>query len=236
VLFGAHKPFCILSATFFRFRPSEQIYLAVPFIFKQSTTQIRLFAAGATVLLLVGAGCKREAGDKKPGTPSPSPSTKASPSGLPVEAQLGNLELTMLDEKGRTIVEVKAKAGAVGPGRPGADMGSAVGSLSGGTAILHQEGKPAAKLTADSLRADQETRTVTAKGNATVTSLADSSAPAIRADTMIWRYETGTIKGNGNVLVTRKPDLRVPGTSFTADTRLQTFTLSGGAGPVSGTF
>jgi lipopolysaccharide assembly outer membrane protein LptD (OstA) len=111
-----------------------------------------------------------------------------------------------------------------------------VGSLSQGTAILYQEGKPAAKLTADSVRAEQETRIVTAKGNATVTSLSDPNSPAIRADTMIWRYETGTITGTGNVLVTRKPDIRVPGTSFTADTRLHSFTLNGGAGAATGTY
>jgi lipopolysaccharide assembly outer membrane protein LptD (OstA) len=143
--------------------------------------------------------------------------------------------LTLIDEKGRTIVEVTARAGAVGPGKAGTQTGGVVGSLSGGTAVLYQEGKPAAKLTADSVRAEQETRTVVAKGNATVTSLADPNTPAIRADTMTWRYETGTIKGTGNVLVTRKPDLRIPGTSFSADTRLHSFTLNGGAGPATGT-
>jgi hypothetical protein len=153
-----------------------------------------------------------------------------------VEAQIDDLDLTLLDEKGRTIVQLTARAGTVGPGKAGTQMGGTVGTLSGGTAVLYQEGKPAAKLTADSVRAEQESRTVVAKGNATVTSLAAPNTPAIRADTMTWRYETGTIKGVGNVLVTRKPDLRIPGSSFSADTRLRSFTLKGGAGVGTGTF
>lgn len=201
---------------------------------KPYAAQIVLVAVGAATILSA-SGCqggKRSASAK----PSPSPSAKPSPSGLPLEAQLGNLDLTLIDEKGRTIAEVTAKAGAVGPGKAGTQAGGVVGSLSKGTAVLYQEGKPAAKLTADSLRADKDTGIVVANGNAVVTSLADLTTPAIRADTMTWKYDPGTITGTGNVLVTRKPDMRIPGTSFSADTRLRKFTLKGGAGPATGTF
>lgn len=204
---------------------------------KRYADRILLFVFGAIALLSPTAGCKggKQNGDSAK-KPSASPSAKPSTSGLPLEAQLGNLDLTLIDEKGRTIVEVTARAAAVGPGKPGTQSGSIVGSLSAGTATLYQEGKPAAKLTADSIRADKDTRIVTATGNAKVTSLALPNTPAIRADTMTWRYETGTITGSGNVLVTRKPDLRVPGASFSADTRLRSFTLNGGAGAATGTF
>ncbi|MES2463231.1 MAG: LPS export ABC transporter periplasmic protein LptC [Armatimonadota bacterium] len=203
-------------------------------------SRIAAAAFGFAALLPFATGCNNGGGkDQSTKKPSPSPSAKASPAGIPLEAQISDIDLTLLDENGRTIVQVTAKAGAVGPGQPGkagAQPGGVVGSLSGGTAVLYQEGKPTAKLTADSVRAEQESRTVVARGNATVTSLADPSSPAIRADTMTWRYDTGTITGVGNVLITRKPDLRVPGKSFSANTRLNSFTLNGGAGPATATF
>ena len=208
---------------------------------KRSISQIGTFAFGVAAILFVATGCTGGNNARNAaGKPSPSPSAKARPAVLPLEAQIGDLDLTLIDEKGRTIVQVTARAGAVGPGKAGTGAtpqpGGVVGSLSHGTAVLYQEGKPAAKLTADSVRADQETRIVTAKGNATVTSLSNPSSPAIRADTMTWRYETGTITGIGSVLVTREPDMRVPGTSFSADTRLRSFTLNGGAGAATGTY
>ena len=202
---------------------------------KLHTANIVLFTVGAASLLSAASGCQgvKQSSNAKP---SQSPYAKPSPSGLSLEAQLGNLDLTLIDEKGRTIAEVTAKAGSVGPGKAGTPTGAVVGALNKGTAILYQEGKPSAKLTADSLQADKDTRTVVATGNAVVTSLADPNTPAIRADTMTWKYDPGTIHGTGNVLVTRKPDLRVPGASFTADTRLRKFTLKGGAGSATGTF
>lgn len=127
---------------------------------------------------------------------------------------------------------VSARAGSVGPGT-GGGIGGAVGGLKNGTVVLYQSGKPAARLTADTLTASQSRRSVVGTGKVVVRSLALPDSPAIRSDTMTWRYDTGTIQGTGNVLVTREPGTRIPGRAFTADTKLSRFTLEGGAGPAS---
>jgi hypothetical protein len=62
---------------------------------KRFTVQIAVFA----LLLSGSAGCSGGAKKEASVKPSPSPSAKAKNQGLPLEAQLGNLDLTLLDEK-----------------------------------------------------------------------------------------------------------------------------------------
>lgn len=191
-------------------------------------------AAGALASLLAAAGCgpKKSEGPK----PSPSPSVKSSPRAAPLEATVRDLDLLLTDPKGAPVAQIKAEAGSVGPG--GAASGSAgyQGALRVGTATLYQEGKAAATLRADELKADQAKRTVTGRGNVVVRSLQSPESPAIRADEMTWRYDDDTVTGSGNVLVTRAPDLQVPASRFEADTRVRDFTLYGGGKPATGSF
>lgn len=182
--------------------------------------------------LLVGALCCAAAGCgvKKPRPPAP----VAAPTPPPpaVSGFVQNIDLTLTSGRDNaTIVRVKAAAGTVEPAG-----GALTGTLTNGTVTLFQNNKPAAVIRARQTRFDQKTRTVTAERDVVVRSLADPTSPAIRADTMIWRYDTQTITGKGNVLITRKPDYELPGESFTADTRLRTFTLHGGDTPATGTF
>jgi hypothetical protein len=191
------------------------------------------------------AGCHRATTAVAPPRPA-KPAASVTPP-LPVAAEIGGLDVTMLDELGRPVAKVTAHAGVVRPTpRPSGsdngstnavgDLGGSLGQLLGSDAVLYQKGKPQARMTADSVQADESTHAVNGVGNVVVRSLALPDAPTIRADRMTWRYGTGTITGSGHVLVTREPDLRIPATSFTADTRLQKFVLNGNAGPGSGTF
>lgn len=211
----------------------------------------RALAAAAVRLLLpavaiglagLAAGCGRSGGSTTAAASPPPKPASVAPTTPPLAAQVGGLDLTLLDKEGRPVARVTAQTGALrsvaspasspAGGRSGF---SAIGQLAGSVAVLYKNGKPAARMTADSVHADQATQTVVGIGSVSVRSLALPDTPAIRADRMTWRHATGTIQGAGHVLITRAPDLRLPGTAFTADTQLRTFQLKGGDGVASGT-
>ena len=143
-------------------------------------------------------------------------------------------DATLFDKKGVIVAHVKARSGS-GNSRS-VLTGSGLGALMGGEATLYQKGSPASTLRADRIDVDQATQTVTGTGNVVARSLTEVGAPAIRADKMTWRHDKNEIRGSGNVLVTRDPDMRLPGKSFVADTRLRRFTLTSSGAPASGTF
>jgi len=218
-----------------KLRRQNQITTAFNRSGKAVSVSVALLAAGLL------AGCHNGAPSAN-ASPKAAASPKPTPTPLSLSAQIGNLNLTLLDEKGKPIAVVSARAGAVGPKTSptsspasGGIVGLA-GQLAGSKAILYKNGVRTSQLIADTIEADREKRVVTGTGNVVVQSLALPEAPAIRADRMRWEFATGIITGSGNVLVTRKPDTRIPATTFKADTQLKKITLTGGTEPATGSF
>ncbi|MBC8135737.1 MAG: LPS export ABC transporter periplasmic protein LptC [Fibrella sp.] len=137
------------------------------------------------------------------------------------------------DKLGNRVAEISAESGAA----TGAGADDVAGEMKKARAILYQNGKPVATLTADKLQPDTRTRKITGSGNVRLVSRStpDGIVSSVRADHMVWEYDRNQIHGTGNVLVTQGDLARIPGTAIDADTALQTVTMTGGSAPITGT-
>ena len=194
----------------------------------------RLSAAVIAAALLVPlVGC-RPSNPELPAAKTaatPTPDVTATP--FPLRVNVSGVNSTLFDTKGQRIADIRAAKIAAGSNN--GQKNDPMGTVTQGTATLYQEGKPAATFSADLLRADRDSRTLTGTGNVRLRSL-QADAPAIRADTMTWQHDKNRVAGTGNVLITRAPDMRLPGKRFTADTQVRKFKLYTGGATANGSF
>ncbi|MDX1933963.1 MAG: hypothetical protein SFU56_15290 [Capsulimonadales bacterium] len=177
-----------------------------------------------------GAGCGRKSKETASSKPTPTPP--------PLSATSTGLSVSVYDSKGDVspsgalpkVLDLKSRGAGASTGAEGETV-----VVSRGSAVLYQEGKASATLTADRLAANREERTVVATGNVVATSLSQPRAPAVRADKMVWTHDRNLLTGNGNVVMTARPDFVLHGRSFTADTKLSRYRVKMGQTPSSGT-
>lgn len=183
------------------------------------------------VLAAGGFGCAEKAA-KPQGEPtrSETPKPEEKPQTLPIAGTLRGGEVTLFDENGVLVAQVKARSGAVGQK---SSQGGTAGLLYQSEATLHENGKPVATLTAEEVTADEKTHIVTGKGNVMARSLTEPGSPTVRADEMVWRPDKNEIRGSGNVLVTRENSLNLPGKAFVADTRIRRINMTAGDDPAT---
>jgi LPS export ABC transporter protein LptC len=203
---------------------------------------------GAVCLLagLIIAGCSPQptVSSQTPttATPSPSPSpgkvsssgSMSSPSPTPtplnVTAVINDFNLKLFDKTGKPVADLKAASADANPSNP-----QRLVTVNQASATLYQNGEAAATLTADRIVADKENRLLTATGNVVARALKQDRAPSVRADKMVWRHDESKLVGTGNVLITTQPDLKLPGKSFEADTKLSRFSVQGDGRSATGT-
>ncbi len=195
-------------------------------------------AAAATVLAMLatsGFGCARKA-ETPPNvaaqTPEKQPEEKK-PEPLPLAGTVRGGAITLFDEKGVVVAQVKARAGAVGQKSGHDRSGGVAGLLYKGKATLHEKGRLVATLTAEEVTADEKTHVVTGKGNVVARSLTEPGSPTVRADTMTWRPDRNESRGSGNVRMTRGDRLHRPGKAFVADTRIRRIRMTAGSSPAT---
>ena len=197
--------------------------------------KIRLQIVCATTAAIV-AGC--QIAPSASGIPSPTPSApgvaSATPTPTPpaIAGQATGANVTLFGKKGERVATLQAAAAGFDPGNAGKIL-----TVRGAKAELYDKktpGEPTAEMTADLVTADREKRTLTATGNAKFRSLDDKSAPTVRADKMVWSFDESAVKGSGNVLLTAEPNYQMPGETFQADTRLQTFRVESNGQPATG--
>lgn len=179
------------------------------------------------LLFATGCGEKENAPIVPVASPTPTPAPRF---GVVVEGQ----RFTWSDKKGNRVAEISAESGAA----TGANAADAVGEMKNAKAILYQNGKAVATLTANKLQPNTKTRTVTGIGNVLLRSMnaPDGIVSTLRADRMVWEYDRDKIHGTGNVLVTHGDMVQMPGIAIDADTALQTVRMTGGDAPITGTF
>ena len=148
--------------------------------------------------LVIAGGCAPPAKRPvaAPASPLPSPVAR-------LGAVADSPELTFTDKNGKRVASIAAQSGAV-VGSTGMDT---LGNLQKARAMLYQNGKPAAILTANTIRADQ----------------------------MVWNHDRHRVTGTGNVVLSSGDAVRLPGTTLVADTRLQSAEITGGDAPITGT-
>ena len=178
--------------------------------------------------LVIAGGCAPPAKRPvaAPASPLPSPVAR-------LGAVADSPELTFTDKNGKRVASIAAQSGAV-VGSTGMDT---LGNLQKARAMLYQNGKPAAILTANTIRADQKTRIITATGNVVLSTVnpENNSANRARADQMVWNHDRHRVTGTGNVVLSSGDAVRLPGTTLVADTRLQSAEITGGDAPITGT-
>ncbi len=135
-----------------------------------------------------------------------------------VSAHSSNTQMTF-DNPKTGVVLWKANAARM-EGKFGAGANSGHGTLFGVIGTLFQDGKPAAKLTAPTVTADQGSGVLRASGGVTVVSLTQAEE-SLRCDKLIWYEASNRLVGTGHVLF-RKGAFTQTGPSFSADTRLKT--------------
>jgi hypothetical protein len=161
--------------------------------------------------------------------PSPTPFSTPTPNSPNLKGTLTGLNLTLFDTKGLKVAEVQAGTAGIDPTNK-----ARIASASRGVATLYREGKPAAKLSADRVEANEKEQTIQASGNVLVQGFDPNGTPTVRADTVVWQYRADQIRGSGNVRVRLEPDWEIPAESFTANSRLQTLRIIGGKQPAVG--
>lgn len=191
-------------------------------------------ALGLTALLTlaISVGCARP---RSTGAPASKASSSATPLPTPtprvVRAESSEVHLTMISPKGKTVAVLDAKSTNFDPLKAGGTL-----AVQDADAVLYEEGKPATRISARNLVADQQKRILTATGNVRAESLSRPDAPTARADRMIWYADRKLLTGQGKVLMTLKPDFELPGRSFTADTNLNNFSVQQDERPARGSF
>ena len=180
----------------------------------------------------MAAGCGRTLA---PAMTAPTPAASAMPLATPtpgIAAQATGAKAILFGKNGERVAALTAASAGFDPTNASKTL-----VVKKGKATLYDREKadaPAAEMTADFLTADREKRLLTATGNARIRSLTQKEAPTIRADKMIWSFDARTVNGSGNVLLTAEPNLKMPGNSFQADTRLQTFRVESDGQPATG--
>lgn len=187
----------------------------------------------------LAAGCTPSPTPPVAPTPAVSASATPKPTATPpqIAAQVFGANVTLFGKNGDKAATLKGESAAFDP----KSLSSAL-IVNKAKATLYNKGKtneddrnaPAAELSADVVTADRPKRTLTATGNVTIRSLTEKGTPTIRADRMVWSFGNRTIVGDGNVLLTAEPNLKMPGKSFAADTRLRTFQLESDGRPATG--
>jgi LPS export ABC transporter protein LptC len=172
------------------------------------------------ILLVVLLGCKPSsppAQEKSPQEKFPGPTP--APTLFPMNVTAQNTRTEVHDKKtGQVVYVIESQSATLQPG----PSGGMTAQVEGNVAILYKEGKPATRLEANRVKAEDKEHLV-ATGNVTATSLTGVKQ-TLKADTMHWDAIKHQLTGEKNVVFQQEGYLTFPCDRFVADTPIETVT------------